>query len=202
VCYNGRAMAELFRRTSEEPPPSRRRWSPRLDHALLVAGAVLMIVGSFMPWIYGQTRRIGFVDWTGIDDTGEGGMLLVCALIVLGFVRWRSALEDIEPRTRWLPLLVATAATFLWVIPLRKILGLVYDVPGGARPQLGLFLAGIGVLFTLGGAVLASRAWADPLAPPRRRTARPPANQTPRAVGSDGYSTRGRVERRDPPPDG
>jgi amino acid transporter len=195
-------MAELFRPTPDDPPPARGRWSLRLDHVLLVVGAVVMIVGSFMPWIHGQTRRAGFLDWTGIDDTGEGGMLLVCALIVLGFVRWRGSLEDIEPRTRWLPLLVAIAATFLWVIPLRKILGLVYEVPGGARTQFGLFLAGIGVLFTLGGAVLASRAWADPLAPPRRRRARPQAKPTPESPGSGGYATRSRVERRDPPPDG
>jgi len=194
-------MSSLFRPTPDDPKPPRRRTVPRLDHALLVAGAIVMIVGSFMPWIHGQTRRAGFVDWTGIDDTGEGGMLLVCALIILGFVRWRGSLEDIEPRTRWLPLLVAIAATFLWVIPLRKILGLVYDVPGGARPQLGLFLAGIGVLFTLGGALLASRAWADPLAPPRRRAVPPQVNPTPQPPGSDGYATRARVERRDPPPD-
>jgi hypothetical protein len=196
-------MAELFRPTPDDPPPTRARWAPRLDHALLVGGAAVMIVGSFMPWIHGQTRRVGFVDWTGIDDTGEGGMLLVCALIVLGFVRWRSSLEDIETRTRWLPLLVAIASTFLWVIPLRKILGLVYEVPGGARPQFGLFLAGIGVLLTLGGGVLASRTWADPQTPPRRRRVRPPAaSPTLPPVGSDGYATRAKVERRDPPPDG
>jgi hypothetical protein len=194
-------MSSLFRPAPEDPKPPRRRSLPRLDHALIVFGAVLMIVGSFMTWIHGQTRRIGFVDWTGMDDTGEGGMLLVCALIVLGFVRWRGMLEDIEPRTRWLPLLVAIAATFLWVIPLRKILGLVYEVPGGARAQFGLFLAGIGVLFILGGAVLASRAWADPLAPPRRRREPPEAGPTLPSVGSDGYATRARVERRDPPPD-
>jgi hypothetical protein len=167
-----------------------------------------MIVGSFMPWIHGQTRRIGFVDWTGIDDTGEGGMLLACALIVFGFVRWRGSLEEIEPRTRWLPVLIATAATFLWVIPLQKILMLTYDAPGGARPQFGLFLAGIGVLFTFGGAALASRAWADPLAPPRRRAVPPDAKPIDPAPGSGGYATRARVERadrvdpRDPPGDG
>lgn len=194
-------MAELFRRTPDDPPASRRRWTRRLDHALIVFGAVLMIVGSFLPWIHGQTRRIGFVDWTGMDDTGEGGMLLVCALIALGFVRWRGSIEDIEPRTRWLPLLVAIAATFLWVIPLRKILGLVYDVPGGARTEFGLFLSGIGVLFTFAGAVLASRAWADPLAPPRRRRARPVPKGTSEPPASGGYSTRAKVGPRDPPPD-
>lgn len=161
----------------------------------------MMIIGSFMPWIRGQTRMVGYLDWTGIDDTGEGGMLLVCALMIFAFVRLRTTLEDIEPRTRWLPVLIAIAATFLWVIPLRKILGLVYDAPGGARPQLGLFLAGIGVLFTLVGAVLASRSWADPEQPPRRRAVpRPPTPVQPRP-GNDGYSTSARVERQDPPPD-
>jgi len=194
-------MSSLFRPTPDDPKPARRRSLPRLDHTLLVAGAAIMIIGSFMPWIRGQTRRMGFVDWTGIDDTGEGGMLLACALIVIGFVRWRRSLEEIEPRTRLLPLLVAIAATCLWIIPTQKIFSLVYDAPGGARPQLGLFVAGIGVLFTFVGAALAARTWADPQAPPRRRAVPPAAAQPPieRLPGSDGYATRGRVERQDPP---
>ena len=194
-------MSSLFRHKPDEVRPARVPWAPRLDHALLVAGAGIMVVGSFMPWIRGQTRRMGFVDWTGIDDTGEGGMLLACALIVLGFVRWRRELEDIEPRTRFLPLLVAIAATCLWIIPAQKIFSLVYDAPGGARAQLGLFVAGIGVLFTFVGAALAARTWADPQAPPRRRAVPPAAAPPPieRLAGSDGYATRGRVERQDPP---
>jgi hypothetical protein len=194
-------MASLFRPDPDSRKPARRGSLPRLDHALLVIGAALMMVGSFMPWIRGQTKMYGFVDWTGMNDTGEGGMLLASALIVIGFVRWRSSLEEIEPRSRWLPVLVAIAATCLWVIPLQKVLLLTYDAPGGARPQLGLFIAGIGVLFTAGGAALASRTWADPLAPPRRRKVRPDAKPT-EPPGSDGYAISGRVERRDPPRDG
>jgi hypothetical protein len=195
-------MASLFRPGPDAHRPARRGSLPRLDHSLLVAGAAIMVVGSFMTWVRGQTRMSGYVDWTGMNDTGEGGMLLVCALMVLAFVRWRGTVEDIEPRTRWLPVLVAIAATCLWVIPLRKILGFVYDAPGGARPQLGLFVTGIGVLFTLAGAVLASRTWADPQDPPRRRAL--PRNAAPvqPRPGSDGYATSARVERRDPPRDG
>ena len=55
-------MAQLFRHKPDEAPPAQGRWTPRLDHALLVAGAAIMVVGSFMPWIRGQTRRMGFVD--------------------------------------------------------------------------------------------------------------------------------------------
>jgi hypothetical protein len=194
-------MASLFRPAPDAPRPARRRSLPRLDHSLLVAGAAIMIVGSFMPWIRGQTRMSGYVEWTGIDDTGEGGMLLVCALMIFAFVRWRTALEDIEPRTRWLPVLVAIAATCLWVIPLRKILALVYEAPGGAHPQLGLFVAGIGVLFTFVGALLATRTWADPQEPPRRRALPRHAVPMQPRPGSDGYSTSARVERRDPPGD-
>ncbi|MDQ2966283.1 MAG: hypothetical protein M3R57_10590 [Chloroflexota bacterium] len=104
-------MASLFRPAPDDPRPARRRSLPRLDHTLLVAGAAIMVVGSFMTWVRGQTRMSGSVDWTGIDDTGEGGMLPVCPIMILAFVRWRGSLEDIEPRTRWLPFLVAIAAT-------------------------------------------------------------------------------------------
>ena len=128
-------------------------------------------------------------------------MLLALGIVLLVFVRLRSNLEDIEPRTRWLPLLIGVAAAFLWIIPYQKITGLIYDAPGGARPQLGLFVAGIGVLFTLVGGVVASRSWAEPDTPPRPRTVKRERAPIELPPGSDGYATRARVERRDSPRD-
>jgi hypothetical protein len=193
-------MTSLF-----EPPradgESTRRSLPRLDHAVLVIGAAIMIVAARLPWMIGQTRASGYVDWTGIDDTGEGGMLLVIGLLVLAFIRWRGTFEEIEPRSRWIPLGLGFAAGCLWVISFRHLATMSFDTPGGARLQIGVFLAGIGVLFTVVGAVLASRRWADPESPPRRRADRRDSAPLTLERGSDGYMTRGRVERRDPPPE-
>ena len=194
-------MSSLF-----EPPRadagSQRRSLPRLDHAILVIGAAIMIVAARLPWMIGQTRASGYVDWTGIDDTGEGGMLLVIGLLVLAFVRWRGTFEEIESRSRWIPLALGFAAACLWVISFRHLATMSFDTPGGARLQMGVFLAGIGVLFTVVGALLAARRWADPESPPRRRADRRDAAPLKLERGSDGYMTQGRVERRDPPPEG
>jgi uncharacterized membrane protein YidH (DUF202 family) len=194
-------MASLFEPPRADPGPSGRSL-PRLDHAVLVIGAAIMIVAARLPWMIGQTRASGYVDWTGIDDTGEGGMLLVIGLLVLAFVRWRGTFEEIEPRSRWIPLGLGFAAVCLWVISFRHLVTMSFDTPGGARLQIGVFLAGIGVLFTVVGAVLAARRWADPESPPRRRADRHDAAPLTLEHGSDGYMTRGRVERRDPPPEG
>ncbi len=195
-------MASFFRPIPDSPKPPRRRSVPRLDHALLVAGAAIMIVAARLPWMRGQTRASGYVDWTGIDDTGEGGMLLVLGLLVLAFVRWRGSFEEIEPRSRWLPIGLGFAAGCLWVISFRRLVTMSFDTPGGARLEIGVFLAGIGVLVMLAGALLAARRWADPQAPPHRRPDRHDAAPLSLEPGSDGYMTRARVERRDPPPDG
>ena len=161
-----------------------------------------MIVAARLPWMIGQTRASGYVDWTGIDDTGEGGMLLVIGLLVLGFVRLRGTFEEIEPRSRWIPFLLGLAGACLWVISFRHLVTMSFDTPGGAQLQVGVYMAGVGVLFTLVGALLAARRWADPESPPRRRRSdnRDAAPLTLES-GSDGYMTRARVERRDPPPE-
>ncbi|MDQ2966284.1 MAG: hypothetical protein M3R57_10595 [Chloroflexota bacterium] len=76
-----------------------------------------------------------------------------------------------------------------------------YDAPGGAHPQLGLLVAGIGVLFAFVGALLAARSWADPQGPPRPRALPRRSVPVQPRPGSDGYATSARVERRDPPGD-
>lgn len=160
-----------------------------------------MIVAARLPWMIGQTRASGYVDWTGIDDTGEGGMLLVIGLLVLGFVRLRGTLEEIEPRSRWIPVGLGFAAACLWVISFRHLVTMSFDTPGGAQLQVGVYIAGIGVLVTLAGAVLAASRWADPEAPPRRRADRSASAPLELDPGSDGYMTHARVERRDQPPE-
>jgi hypothetical protein len=139
-------------------PVPRRVASLRLDHLLILAGGILMTVGSVMPWIKGATRMNGTIAWTGLDDTGEGLMLFAAALALAAWVRWRGVLEsELTPRARLIPLVVAIGCAFLWAIAFQKALYLSwFDLPVGARPQAGLLIAGVGVLLAIGGGLLAA----------------------------------------------
>jgi hypothetical protein len=182
----------------------RPRWLdvPRWDHALLIAGAIVITIGSSMPWIVGSTRRRGNIDWTGFNDTGEGAMLMGCAFVALLFVRWRGVLEGGDPRWRWMGMGAALAALGLWVIAFRKVLSLAWwEIEPGARPQLGIYVAFAGVILTLAGAAIAVRRRAneDVARRARRQVARgrpPSAFDQEGRVGADGYAVRGRVDPR------
>jgi hypothetical protein len=117
-----------------------------------------MTVGSLMPWITGSTRVNGYLDWTGLDDTGEGTMLIAGALGLVAWIRLREVLErELTPATRFIPLAVATACLLVWVIAFQKMLYLSwFDLPVGARPQAGLLVAAVGVASALVGALLAA----------------------------------------------
>jgi hypothetical protein len=173
------------RDASERPPAHRRqRQAPRLarlvaflrDDAglsggILLAGSALLVVGSLLPWIRGSTRYTGNIDWNGLSDTGDGLMLMSIAVIIAAAVRYRRTLAEIEPGSRWIPLVVAIAAACLWQTARWKADLLTY--PGfeaGARPQIGLLVVAIGVLFCIVGGWLFSRERAvPPDAPPGAR---------------------------------
>ncbi|HEY7591248.1 MAG TPA: hypothetical protein VH723_09655 [Candidatus Limnocylindrales bacterium] len=161
---------------------------------MLVAGFVVMTGGALMPWIRGMTRFLGFIDWTGLSDSGEGAMMSACGLLALGFIRWRGVLEELDPRSRWLALVFGAAAACLWAIALRKVLTLEFGGVNGAHPQPGIYVAGIGALITLAGGWLAARRWADPERPPQPQAAPVARPRAPDPVSADGYSTRDRVD--------
>jgi hypothetical protein len=139
-------------------PRLRRIAGARLDHALVLLGGALLTMGSLLPWIEGSTRLNGYVSWTGMDDTAEGGMLIAAALVLAAWVRWREMLErEVTPGTRFVPLAVAGGCALLWVIAFRKMLYLSwFDLEVGARPQVGLLVAGLGVVAAAVGGLLAA----------------------------------------------
>jgi hypothetical protein len=138
-------------------PRLRRIGGVRLDHVLILVGCLVMTAGAVMPWIRGSTRMIGSVDWTGLDDSGEGAMFFAASLALIGAIRWRGTLAEISPRTRFIPLIVAIACALLWTIAFRKIVYLSwFEIAVGARPQPGLFIAVAGILIALAGAILAA----------------------------------------------
>ena len=70
-------MSARGREFEPQPAPSRRpTLTRRPDHALLVAGSVVMIAGALLPWLRGPTRIRGYVDWTRMSDAGDGGILV------------------------------------------------------------------------------------------------------------------------------
>jgi hypothetical protein len=140
----------------DEPGVWRRRY--RLDDVLLVVGTVVVIVGSLLPWVSGATRLIGTIHWTGLDDTGEGLMLIALAIPILAYVRWRERLEEIEPQARWLPLGIAVVSALLWTIALRKAFYVWFpESVAGAHPEIGLLVTAVGIAAWLAGGWLASR---------------------------------------------
>jgi hypothetical protein len=149
-------------------PPARWARSARLvaflkddagvSGAILLAGAGLLVVGSLLPWIRGYTRAIGPIDWNGLSDTGDGLILIVFAAITAAAVRWRRSLGELEPASRWIPLIVAIAAACIWLTVRWKVDYLTYaEIEVGARAQAGLVVVAIGVLFCVVGGWLFSR---------------------------------------------
>jgi hypothetical protein len=137
------------------PPSARRFLGTRSAHALVLVGSLVMTVGSLMPWLRGSTRFVGNLNWTGLDDSGEGAMLIAAAIGLVLFVRLRRSLDELGPRSRFIPLGVSVVCALLWVVALRKVLQLSwFELEVGARPQPGLFVAGFGILLALAGSLL------------------------------------------------
>ena len=192
------------------PRGARRILGVRADHALLTAGSAIMVVGSFLPWIEGATRLNGYVDWTGMDDTGEGAMFVGAVVLLAVWLRWRRSWEELGSRARFMPLAIVVACALLWVIAFRKALYLSwFELAVGARPQAGLLLAGVGIVVALSGAVLVALDRAGLLGADGRRdpkTRRSGAGGDGAASGRfgrggggpaepDGYSVVARVDR-------
>lgn len=167
----------------------RRVSGRRLDHVLILVGGAIASLGSLLPWLDGSTRLNGTLHWTGIDDTGEGLMLIAASLALAGWVRWRGALErELTPQVRFLPIVVAVGGALLWVIATRKMLYLSWwEIEVGARPQPGLWIAGLGLAVLIAGGILAAT---DPGSVAAARAAREQERRRSGAGGDGAASDR------------
>jgi hypothetical protein len=182
-----RSTAPWYNPSMRDVP--RRIGRRRTDNLVLLSGGAIVAVGSVMPWIQGSTRLNGTVDWSGLDDTGEGLMLIAIALAVAAWVRWREPLErELTPRVRFFPLVVAVAGALLWLIAAQKMLYLSWwDLEVGARPQLGLLVTALGLGVMIAGGWLAAT---DPAAVARARDAKKREERRSGAGGDGAASDR------------
>jgi len=130
----------------------------RLSSVLLVAASAVTVLAAYLPWIHGETKYNGFLHWTGLDDWADGLLLIFLSLGHLLYVRLRSAILEVEPRARWLPLALALMSAGVWWIAFDRANSLVYvGPPDGARVQVGLYVELGAVLLALTGGVLVVR---------------------------------------------
>jgi hypothetical protein len=169
-------------------PPLGDRRIP-LGRALVALGAVAVVAGTFLPWLRGLTKFHGIVDWNGASEEGDGLILVVVAILLLAYARWRTTIEEIDARGRWIASALAMVGGLIWLIAIRKAAGLVYEGPNGAQLQVGLFVTAAGLVTAFVGGWLIARD------PSHRREAPRPARRgsRDRETGAE-YSVRERVQ--------
>ena len=117
---------------------------PGIGQWIAGAGGVLLIVSLFLPWMEAQGQSQTGWEFSTMADVFFliAGTLAVAALLTGGRV------------TLFRPDLTLNAATDIFGVASSLMLGwlLLFDVPSGADPQAGAFLALAGAVAVLGGA--------------------------------------------------
>ena len=115
------------------PPPTsgadRLRWDEgltktRRGHAILhsplrllmAAGAIIMIIGSFLPWAQGFLGLLP-VQFGGFDRASDGLILTVLGAVILFIVvRLPDFLDAPDGPKRWAPLVIGLGCVGLWLV--------------------------------------------------------------------------------------
>jgi len=83
---------------------------------LIAAGAIIMIVGSFLPWAQGFLGLLP-VQFGGFDRASDGLILTVFGIAVLFVVvRIPDFFDAVEGPRRWAPLFVGVGCLGLWLV--------------------------------------------------------------------------------------
>ncbi|HEX5015666.1 MAG TPA: hypothetical protein VFV72_16085 [Candidatus Limnocylindrales bacterium] len=144
------------------PPVSERlRWDDGLTKArsrpaflrsrLRIAfaiSAVVMLIGSLMPWAEGMVGRLP-KSFGGFDGAADGLILAALAVVALLFARSPEFLDAPDGLRRWAPMLLGLVCVGLWLLGFQaaqfQIAGWVDD-DGHGSMTIGYWIAGIGAL--------------------------------------------------------
>lgn len=141
------------------------RWDPALTKArsgrpiyrdplrlALAVGAVMMMVGGFLPWAEG---RIGFlpVRFGGLDGAANGVLISALGLILLVATRSEGVITAPSGGLRWAPMAVGVASVAIWLLgrqPAELAITAWQNDSGSGSLAAGYWLAGLSVLFVAG----------------------------------------------------
>jgi hypothetical protein len=85
-------------------------------------GALIMMVGCFMPWAQGHLGFLG-VQFGGFDRASDGLILVALGIVILAiFVRSADFLDAPDGARRWAPLIVGVVCAGLWLVALQQSL--------------------------------------------------------------------------------
>jgi len=183
------------------------RWDPELtkagrDQPLLhdplriglLAGAVVMAIGGFLPWAEGH---VGFLpkQFGGLDGAADGTIMGGLAVVLIVIVRMPEFLESADGGRRWVPMIIGLASIALWLLGRQQAESAIRsweDDGGGGSLQFGYWVAGVGAIAVavLGSfASLRRRAGDSRISPPtvrrpRRTDIRPLASTLGALVGA------------------
>jgi hypothetical protein len=137
------------------------RWDPQLTtprrgrpiyrdpvRAGLAIGAIVMTIGSFLPWAEGH---IGLLpkQFGGFDGAADGMIMTGFAVVLLFFVRNPEFLEAPDGARRWAPMLIGLACIALWLLGRQQAEMAIRSWEadsGGGSITTGWWINGIGVL--------------------------------------------------------
>lgn len=117
---------------------------PGIGQWIAGAGGVLLVLSLFLPWVEAQGQSQTGWEFSPMADVFFliAGTLAVAALLTGGRI------------TLFRPDLTLNAATDIFGVVSSLMLGwlLLFEVPSGADPQVGVFLALAGAIAVMGGA--------------------------------------------------
>lgn len=140
-----RWTADLTRRS--DPRSAIVRDPLRLTSAV---GAILLIVGSALPWATGLVGRLA-VSHSALDGAADGAILMVLGIVQLVLTRDRSMATATTTAVRYAPLGLGLVCLGIWGLGVQAALidiGHWIDDDGSGALAIGAWIAG------LGGAVL------------------------------------------------
>ena len=137
------------------------RWDPELTtaghgraifrdpiRAGLVVGAIVMAIGSFMPWAEGHVGLLA-KEFGGLDGAADGLIMSGLAIVLLVIARSPDFLQSTDGARRWAPMLIGLACLALWLLGRQQAEMAIHsweEDSGGGTLAVGWWVAGVGTL--------------------------------------------------------